>query len=183
MTRAPRSLLCGELHHVTARGAARQSIFVDDLDRRRYLSLFARETRRVAWSCLSYCLMDNHVHLLLEGTPNTMSCGMQRLQGQYAQTFNRRHGRSGHVFQGRFRADPIADDHHLWATIAYIVNNPVDAGMRSAPEMWPWSSHAATLSGPAVPWLDTDRLFAFVGEGGGDPRRRYLDLVKGARPL
>jgi REP element-mobilizing transposase RayT len=183
MTRIPRSQLSGELHHVTARGVSRQAIFTNDLERRRYLALFARETRRVGWSCLSYCLMDNHVHLLFETAPATLSRGMQRLQGEYAQMFNRRHERSGHLFERRFRADPVETDAHLWSSIAYNVNNPVAAGMCKLAEEWPWSSHAAILNGEEPAWLNTDRLFAYIGAGGGDPRRIYADLVKGARPL
>jgi putative transposase len=175
--------MTGELHHVYARGAARQAIFVDDADRRRYLGLVTRTARRAAWSCLAYCLMDNHVHFLIEATVPNLSRGFQRLHGGYAQAFNRRHGRTGHVFENRFKAKGVESDAQLWATVAYIVNNPVDAGICSAPEMWSWSSHRAVLEGTAQPWLDELRLFNYLAAEGGDPRERYAALVKGARPL
>ena len=168
---------------MTARGVTRQAIFRDDLDRRRYLNLLGRESRRVGWRCLTYCLMDNHVHLLLEVGQPDLSRGMQRLHGEHAQTFNRRYKQTGHLFERRFRTDPIRSDDHLWAAIAYIVNNPVAAGLTTTAEGWPWSSHVAVRDGVAQPWLNAERLFAYVGAGGGDPRQRYLDLVKGARPL
>src|SRR5262245_40638941 len=119
MPRIARSQLTGEMHHVTARGTARQPIFRDDADRWKYLRLLGRQREKVGWSCLSYCLMSNHIHLLLESPQPQLSCGMQQLQGQYAQSFNRRHVRSGHLFQGRFDAEPVEDDLHLWTTIAY----------------------------------------------------------------
>jgi REP element-mobilizing transposase RayT len=183
MTRLARASLVGELHHVYARGAARQNVFVDAHDRRRYLALLSRVTRRMSWSCLTYCLMGNHMHLLVETGVPALSSGMQRLHGEYAQTFNRRHALSGHVFQRRFEARPVTSDEQLWATVAYIVNNPVKDGFCERPEAWPWSSHAAILDGTAPPWLDEPRLFAYLAAHGGDPRVTYAELVKGARPL
>jgi REP element-mobilizing transposase RayT len=176
-------MLVGELHHVCARVAARLPIFHDALDRRRYLALLARVSRRMSWSCLSYCLMGNHVHLLVESRVPALSGGMHRLHGEYAQAFNRRHKRSGCLFERRFEAVAVDDDEHLWATVAYIANNPVKDGFCDAPEEWPWSSHAAIVAGEAPAWLDEPRLFSFLGSDGGDPRRRYVELVKGARPL
>src|SRR5689334_3184397 len=181
MPRTPRAELAGELFHVFARGAARQPIFVDDLDRRRYLALLARTTRRVDWSCLSYCLMGNHLHLLLEAAVTDLSRGMHQLQGGYANAFNRRHDGSGHLFQGRFKAEPITTDEHLLTVIRYIVNNPVEANLCGEPEDWPWSSHACILRGDSPGFLDVPRLFAYLGSYGGDPRDRYAELLKGAR--
>ncbi len=183
MTRVPRSLHPDGIHHVFARGATRQAIFVDDLDRRRYLALLSRFSTRMSWSCLTYCLMSNHFHMLVETPTIDLSAGMQRIQGQYAQGFNRRHKQSGHLFQGRFEAVPVDDDAQLWAVIRYIAENPVAAGLCASPEDWPWSAHAAIVAGTAAPWLDESRLFAYVGADCGDPRRRYAELVKGARPL
>jgi REP element-mobilizing transposase RayT len=183
MSRAPRTELVGDLFHVIARGVARHPIFVDDVDRRRYLSLLARTTRKVHWRCLSYCLMDNHIHLLLEAAMTDVSKGMHRLQGEYARAFNRRHRGSGHLFQDRFRPVPIATDKYFLTVVQYIVNNPVKAGLCTEPEDWPWSSHAAILRGDAPAWLDVRRVFDYLGEYGGDPRQRYAELLKGARHL
>ena len=166
-----------------ARGATRQAIFVDDLDRRRYLALLSRFSTRMAWSCLTYCLMGNHLHLLIEAPTRKLSDGMHRIQGQFAQGFNRRHKQSGHLFQGRFEAEPVKDDAQLWTLIRYIAQNPVEAGLCDAPELWPWSSHSAILNGSSPSWPDEARLFAYLGADGGNPRERYAALVKGARPL
>ena len=177
MTRIARSQLEGCLHHVFARGAARQEVFLDSLDRRRYLALLARESRRFGWRCLTYCLMGNHMHLLLETPVPELSCGMHRLHGAYAQGFNRRHKRSGHVFERRFNAVGVESDMQLWATVSYIVQNPVAAGLCGTPEAWPWSSHAAVLTQTPLPWLDQQRLLAYFAVDGGNARRRYVELV------
>jgi len=181
MARAPRCELAGELFHVTARGSARLKIFTDDRDRWRYLWLLARTTRRVGWSCLSYCLMGNHIHLLIEAEVVDLSRGMHRLQGAYASAFNRRHGGSGHVFEDRFNSQPVTSELHLLATVRYIANNPVAAGLCDDPAAWPWSSHGALLRGETPSWLDVPRLYAYLAVYGGDPRRRYAELLNGAR--
>jgi putative transposase len=127
--------------------------------------------------------MDNHIHLLVETPRPNLSTGMQRLHGEYAQTFNRRHKRTGHLFEERFHNVVVLDDAHLWTLLRYIAANPVKAGLCTSPEQWPWSSHAAILSGTSPPWLDERRLLSFVGADGGNPRDRHADLLKGVRPL
>src|SRR3954454_20748947 len=101
MPRKPRVELAGGVHHVYARGNAREDIYRDDVDRRMYLHTLGREVARWKWRCLAYCLMSNHVHLLLETPEPNLGRGMQRAHGTYARLFNRRHARVGHVFQGR----------------------------------------------------------------------------------
>ncbi|RKQ92758.1 REP element-mobilizing transposase RayT [Solirubrobacter pauli] len=174
----PRVEEAGAIYHVCARGAVGQDIFRDGTDRQRYLQFLARTVRWATWHCLSYCLMGNHIHLLLETPKPNLADGMMRFHGRYATWFNRRHGLRGHVFQGRYVPVRITSDRQLWTTLAYIVDNPVDAGFCSTPDGWPWSSHAAILNDTAPPWLAESRLFAFLGELGGDPRTRYAELVK-----
>lgn len=106
--------------------------------------------------------------------------GMRRLHGNYAQAFNARHGRSGHVFQGRYGAIRVKSDSQLWTVARYIALNPVDAGLCERPHQWPWSSSSATLSGGRPDWLDVDRLLWFFNGLGGDSRRRYAELITGA---
>ena len=134
----------------------------------------------MSWRCLTYCLMSNHMHLLVETPEPNLGSGMQRLHGGYAFAFNRRHGRSGHLFERRYEAVPVTTDEQLWSTVRYIAHNPVEAGMCATPEDWPWSSHASIVDGSAPPWLDVPRLLAYVAAAnGGDPRSRYVELVKG----
>jgi putative transposase len=179
MPRKPREEVAGGIHHVYGRGNDRRALFVDDVDREGYLSLLGAVVGRQRWRCLSYCLMDNHVHLLIETPEPNLGDGMRRLHGDFAQGLNRRHGRSGHVFQGRYGGKRLKTEGHLWTAAAYIAANPVDAGLCKAPERWGWSSHAwAAAAGALVPsWLDLARLYALLSASGGDPRRRYLDAV------
>lgn len=179
MPRKLREEVAGGVHHVWARGNERQLIYRSDVDRETYLALLADDVVRHGWRCLSYCLMPNHVHLLVETPQANLGHGMQRLHGDYAHAFNKRHDRCGHLFQGRFGSVRMGSDRHVWAVVAYIALNPVKAGLCELPEAWRWSSHAAVLDGVPPHWLDVDRLLWFVNANGGEPRRAYADLVGG----
>jgi REP element-mobilizing transposase RayT len=179
MPRRPREEEAGAIHHVYARGIDRRALFVDDIDRRRYLALLEHVVGVTAWRCLSYCLMGNHVHLMIETPLPNLGKGMQVLHGDFARDVNIRHHRSGHVFQGRFGSKRLRSESHLWTTAAYIAANPVEAGMCPTPEAWPWASHRlAAAGGPAPLWLDSPRLFELFTPLGGEPRQRYCELVR-----
>jgi putative transposase len=177
MPRQPRAEFESGLYHVMGRGNRRLAIFVDDNDRRRYLTLLGRVIARTRWRCLAYCVMGNHVHLLIETRKPNLGSGMQRLHGVYAQSFNNRHSQVGHLFQGRFKAKPVESDAQLWITAAYIAYNPVEAGLVRNARDWRWGSHAAILDGAGPDWLDRSRLLELFGGLGGDPEQRYADFV------
>jgi len=179
MPRPPRDDFEGAVHHVWARGVARLPIFRDNADRVTYLHHLGRIVRLKMWRCLSYCLMGNHVHLLVETPEANLAAGMQRLHSVYAQTFNERHGRSGHVFQSRYGSKLIRDDGQLWTAAAYIARNPVEAGLCAQPSAWRWSSHAAVVEGAGPAWLDAARLLEYFSTLGGDPLTRYRDAIAG----
>ena len=125
------------------RGNRRQSIFADDFDRDRYLWLLAAACRAGRWRVLAYCLMTNHVHLVLETPEGTLSRGMQLLSGRYAQAFNVRHGYAGHLFQGRFHAELVEDNGYGLELARYVDLNPVRAGAAARAAAWRWSSYRA----------------------------------------
>jgi putative transposase len=171
--------VAGGVHHVFARGNGKRDIFFVDLDRVLYLRLLGQVVDRQRWRCLAYCLMDNHMHLLVETPEPNLGAGMGRLQGLYAQTFNRRHGRCGHVFGGRFGSVLVRTDAQLLAVAHYIALNPVEAGLCRDAAQWRWGSHAAVVNGGMVPaWLDVQRLLGYFGAAGGDPERRYAEFVR-----
>lgn len=144
MARPLRIEFAGALYHVTARGNARQDIYLDDGDRRQFLDLLAHAVNRHDWYCHAYCLMGNHYHLLVEtGTP-TLSKGMKLLNGSYTQYFNQRYRRVGHVFQGRYSAVLVQKESYLLELARYIALNPVRAQMVRRAQDWPWSSYCAT---------------------------------------
>lgn len=185
MPRLPRAEFETGVYHVTARGNRKQLIFVDDKDRARYLSMLGRATVRTAWRCLGFCLMGNHVHLLIETRVPNLGVGMHWLQGIYAQSFNRRHKFTGHLFQDRFHAVSIRSDVQIWRTASYIATNPVTAELCATPADWPWSSFAAIRSGSPPVWLDVDHLGSYFGAAGAHGLRRFIEFVesKGDSPL
>ena len=182
MPRKPREEVVDGIFHVFARGAAQQTIFPGDNDRLRYLAGLGRVVRRHGWLCLSFCLMDNHVHLLVKTPKANLGTGMHELHGGYAQVFNGRHGRSGHVFQARYGAVRVRDDRQMWTVAAYIARNPCEAGIVRHPEEWRWSSFAATIHSAGPPWLNGRALLDHFDSLGGDPRQRYEELVRRDRP-
>ena len=146
MPRPPRFDLPGCPTHVTQRGVNRCAIFVDDDDRRYYLRLLRDACHRHSVSVHAYVLMDNHVHLLLGTTrAGDLSRAMHRVGHSYVQTFNVRHGRSGTLWQGRFKASIVDTDDYLFAVMRYIELNPVRAAMVARPEDYRWSSVHAHL--------------------------------------
>lgn len=177
MPRKLREDVEGAVHHVFARGNNKQRIYFDDADRRGYLDLLGRVARWTGWRCLAYCLMDNHVHLLVETPRANLAAGMQQLHGRYAQDFNQRHRRSGHLFQGRYGATRVASDAQFLSAVAYVVRNPVAGGLCGSPGEWNWSSHAATVEGWSADWFDLGTLLTRLAALGGDPRKRYAELV------
>ncbi len=178
MARQLRLQFPGAVYHVTSRGNARQDIFADDADRARFLDLLGREIEQHRWRCHAYCLMGNHYRLLIETPEANLSRGMGRLNMAYAQAFNRRHERVGHLFQGRFHAVVVEKDSHLLELCRYLVLNPVRAGMAAVPGDWPWSSYRATASGRGGPdWLTTGWTLQRFGGADARGRRAYRRFV------
>ncbi len=128
----------GGVYHVGWRGVVRGSIFLDDGDRRIFVSELARTERTLGWNVLLYCLMTNHLHLLVETPTGNLSAGMQRLGSGYARRFNARHGRRGHVFEQRFWSSLVKTETELELVGAYICGNPVTAGLCDDALDWPW---------------------------------------------
>ena len=174
--RKPRAEVEAGLFHVFARGNNKRLIYRDDYDRGTYLRILRGTVRHFRWRFLAYCLMDNHVHLLIETREANLGVGMRRLHGSYAQRFNSRHGTSGHLFQGRYGSVRIKTDEQLWTVAVYIAMNPVEAGLCRHPDDWPWSSHSMILSDTAPDWIDVPHLLDCFAAAGGDGRRRYAEL-------
>ncbi len=140
MTRQPRRPSETGVHHVMLRGVNRDVIFLEDEDFEHFLQAL-QDTKTVSGSAiLAYCLMTNHVHLVLHTEREPIGVVMKRLGVRYASWFNRKYGRVGHVFQDRFVSKPVEDDAYLSAVLPYIWNNPVVAGMASRPQDYWWSS-------------------------------------------
>lgn len=165
------------MHHVFARGNRKELIFLDDGDRETYLRLLERTVAHYRWLCLSYCLMGNHVHLLVETPQPNLGAGMNWLHGQYGRHFARRIGLPGHVFQKPFGSKRIKDDAQMWTVVQYVARNPVEAELCAAPGEWAWSSHAAVVEDRAPGWVARGRLLEYFEGLGGTPAKRYAALV------
>lgn len=170
--------VAGGLYHVIVRGNERRDVFRDDADRHRYLSRLAFYQKKFSFRVLAYCLMDNHVHLAIETGKIPLSKIMASLQSAYTQDFNRRHKRSGHLFQGRYKAFLIEKDRYALALLRYIHENPVQAGVAARAEHFAWSSDRAYRRGRGPEWLDVDRLLPMLGRGRSGTIRGYRRLMR-----
>ncbi len=146
LVRGRRSELPDGIFHVTTRGVDSCLIYRDELDRISFLRLFANVVERFRWRTYAFCLMGTHYHIVLETARARLSDGAQRLNGVYAQRFNRRHGRTGHLFGDRFASWVVDDEDHLAAACRYVLENPVRAGLCDSPEQWRWSGRGNVRS-------------------------------------
>ncbi len=143
MPRVARIVIPNCPHHVTQRGNNRQDVFFVDDDRASYLGLLREEGERFGLGVQGYCLMSNHIHLIVTpGSEAALAKALGRTHYRYAQYINRLHGRSGHLWQNRFYSCALDDDHY-WRAMAYVEQNPVRAHMVRRPWRYPWSSALA----------------------------------------
>ena len=172
----------GALYHITSRGNAGARIFQTEGDRLEFLGVLTRVVSRFGWICHAYCLMSNHYHLLIETPQPNLSKGMQLLNGIYTQRFNRAAKRSGHVFQGRFKAILVEKESHLLELGRYIVLNPVRARLVRSARDWPWSSYRATAGQAEVSeFLTIDWILSQFGTKHASAMRAYRQFVSQGR--
>ena len=166
------------IFHVGTRGNNRKDIYMDEGDRLRFEFLLAKVAKKYRWILQAYCLMGHHYHLLVRAGIDDLSAGMRVLNGGYAQSFNRRHGRGGHLFGERFWSDVIETEEHLLECMRYIANNPVRSGFCSGPEAWPWGSYRA-LAGyePAPSHLAVAETLSLFGNESSRAAQRFRSFV------
>ncbi|KUK27741.1 MAG: Transposase [Acetothermia bacterium 64_32] len=178
MARPLRVEFPGALYHITSRGNAGEPIFLDDEDRLTFLDILAEVVKRYRFLCHAYCLMGNHYHLLIETQEANLSRGIRQLNGVYTQAFNRRHGRYGHLFQGRYKAILVEKDPYLLEVARYIVLNPVRAGVVKQPGRWRWSSYRSTAGLEEPPsFLEVEWLLSQFAPDLERARRMYRRFV------
>ena len=178
MPRPIRIEFSGALYHVTSRGDRRESIYEDDMDRERFLEILCKVIEDSNWICHAYCLMSNHYHLVIETPDGNLSKGMRQLNGIYTQASNRRHRRTGHLFQGGYKAILVDADAYLLELTRYVVLNPVRATMVENPGAWDWSSYQAMIGNVVAPhWLATDRLLALFSSSREEAVKNYMQFV------
>ena len=161
----------GAKFHITSRGIRKSSLFYDDDDYLKYLSLLKKTQRAYPFNLHSYCLMTNHTHLQLETVETPPSIIMKNLNTNYAKYFNKKYEYTGHVFEKRYGAELIDSPDYELDVSKYIHLNPTKAGMVEAPEDYPWSSYRAYIFGEESSLIDTKQVLSYYP----DPKANHYE--------
>ena len=166
MPRQVRLDVPGALHHIMVRGIDKSSIFRDDQDKTRFLERLGQTVSEGKCTVYAWVLMDNHVHILFKSGKDGISAVMRKLLTWYAQYFNRRHRRTGHLFENRYKSILCDEDNYLLALIRYIHLNPIRAKIVTTIEQldrYPWSGHRTLIGKAKHPWMDVDHALSEFG--------------------
>lgn len=177
MARKPRLHIPGAFHHVILRGNDKQRIFFTANDRFHLFDLIGEGTARFDHRVHAYCLMSNHVHLLIETGTIPLSNVVQNFAFRYTQHINRTRSRTGHLFQGRFKSFLVDADSYLMELVRYIHLNPVRANLAQTAGSYRWSSHGAYSGKISISWLTTGFVLSMFSERESVARRKYQDFV------
>ncbi len=178
MSRPLRIEYPGAVYHVTSRGNEKKPVFKDDQDRENFLNTLQHVNKRYTWLCHAYCLMTNHYHLLIETPDGNLSLGMRQLNGVFTQLVNNRHGRTGHLFQGRYKAILIQKNSHLLEVCRYVVLNAIRTKKAEKPEEYIWSSYPATAGrAKPHPCLTTDWVLGQFSRKRAKAENEYRQFV------
>ena len=160
MPRQKRTKSQSNVYHVMIRGNEKNNIFFDDEDRHRFIKILSRKNNDEKFSIYAYCLMSNHVHLVINEHNENISDIMKKINVSYVYYVNRRYERIGHLFQDRFRSEAIEDENYLLSAVRYVHNNPVNANLVKEASRYKWSSYNAYIdeNTPAKNVVDTDYL-------------------------
>ena len=181
MPRGARLDAPGTLHHVIIRGIEKGNIVRDDEDRKEFLRRMGELAQGTGTSIYAFALMTNHAHILLKSGEQGLSTFMRRLLSGYAQYYNRRHKRVGHLFQNRYKSIICEEDAYFDKLVAYIHLNPLRAGLVNSIEelsTYPWCGHAVMMKKVHYKWFDRDYVLQFFGEKERGARRVYLAYLE-----
>jgi putative transposase len=179
MARPPRLQVPGGIYHITSHANAGRDLFAGDAERRVFLDILATVIPGRGWSCMAYCLMTTHYHLLVQTPRADLAAGMQYLNGRSAQRINRLRREKGHLFDARYGAEFVETEQHAFNAHRYIALNPVTAGIVTRPENWPWSSYRALIGlAPAPTFLDVQAALLIFGAEPEAGRARLVEFVQ-----
>lgn len=182
MARSKRLVVPGEPHHVTQRGNRREQVFFTPADRRLYLMLLKAAAESKRFQVWAYCLMDNHVHLIVvPELEDSLTKGLAEVHSMYSRHINFRNGWKGHIWQGPFYSC-VLDEAHLIAAVRYVETNPVRAGLVGVAEAYPWSSARAHAGGEVDPILSSHFLTTQFGDWSAflkdDPQPQVVNSLR-----
>src|SRR5438874_8840448 len=178
MARQLRLQYPGSLWHLSSLGNRSENIYYDNSDRDFFLELLGKCVTRFDWILYAYVLLPNHFRFVIQLTAETLSRGMQWLNGRYAQTLNRRRHRSGHVFQGPFDGVLIDKETYFLEVLRDVVLSPMKAGIVTRPEDYLWSTHRAVLGEVEPPeWLAVDDILSQFAPNRDLARANYRQFV------
>lgn len=180
MARALRRDIEGSFHHVMVRGNGGQNIFKDIEDRERFLEILKHAKTVHRFRLYAYCLMSNHVHLLLRVGTSSLSYTMQRILTTYARSFNIRHKKIGHLFQGRFKSIPCTKDSYLLELVRYIHRNPIRAGVIQNIAECRWTGHQEYLGTSRRGLIDPLFILKILANNSDAAQGIYLTFVSKA---
>ncbi len=165
------------VYHVILRGNAGQPVFFDDADRFRFYLLMQEGIEKFGYRVHAFCCMTNHIHMALQVGDIPLSRIMQNLTLRYTTWINRKKRRTGHLFQGRYKAILLDADSYLLELVRYIHLNPVRSDMVILPEDYPWSGHRAYLGKEVLPWLTTDWIVSLFSAMSSVAQKGYVEFV------
>ncbi|MDF1592464.1 MAG: transposase [Desulfobacterales bacterium] len=180
MPRKARIDASGALHHIIVRGIERSKIFYDDKDRDNFLQRLGHVLSETGTPCFAWALIPNHLHLLLRTGQTPIATVMRRLLTGYAISFNRRHGRHGHLFQNRYKSILCQENLYLLELVRYIHLNPLRVGLVEGLEgldKYPYGGHSSLMGHLRNTWQDTDYILRFYGKRVSTGRQRYREFV------
>ena len=178
MPRKPRIHYPGAFYHVILRGNAGDPIFYDDRDRYRLYLILQYAVENFRCRIHAFCLMRNHIHLVMQVDDIPLSRIMQNVSQRFTKWINYSQSRTGHLFQGRYKALLIDADTYLLELVRYVHLNPVRAGAASGPEEYPWSGHCGYLGKELIPWLTTDFVLSMLSPRTEQARKAYGAFVR-----
>ncbi|MCP4307705.1 MAG: transposase [bacterium] len=178
MARKPRLHVPGGLYHVMLGGNGGQDVFYDEEDRYHLYLLIQQGVERYGHRIHAFCCMTNHIHLAIQVAEDPLSGIMQNLSFRYTRWINKKQARTGHLFQGRYKAILVDAHTYLLELVRYIHLNPVRAGMVEKPEDYAWSGHRAYMGIETLPWLETDWVLSQFAKRLTTCRKRYAVFVK-----
>ncbi|MGM0396751.1 MAG: REP-associated tyrosine transposase [Bacillota bacterium] len=180
MPRKPRRLSNSRIYHVMIRGNEKKDIFFKDKDKNKLIRILKRINSEDGHYLYAYCIMNNHAHFVIKEGNENISKIMKRINTSYATYYNKKYSRVGHVFQDRFKSEPVEDERYLLEVIRYVHNNPVKAGMVSEPENFPWSSYSLYLRSDEndCDFLSMDTILDIYGENQNRAIIKFIEFTK-----